>query len=205
MAPATASGDDSDVLEGGSEHPLFGPSVRVGLGVTAAALVGMLIGYAVGNHRSTTDTTRSTMPSASVSPPDGSAAIIGPAFAQTGATCSIQQGHRLQLGIQIVNQAPSVLHITKVVTVDPLRGLRPIAAQVGACGQDRGTQIAFDPSAVPAGGATWVNVTVQVLVRCPAPDPVQFVIHYGQGERTGVADLAGFVDLSNVPYSGCAR
>jgi hypothetical protein len=31
------------------------------------------------------------------------------------------------------------------------------------------------------------------------------VIHYGQGERTGVADLAGFVDLSNVPYSGCAR
>jgi hypothetical protein len=177
----------------------------VALSVTAAVLIGLLIGYAVGNRRSATDTTRSTTPSASVSPPEDSAAIIGPAFTQTGATCSIQQGHRLQLGIQILNQAPSVLHITKVVTVDPLRDLRPIAARVGACGEDRGTQVAFDPSAVGAGDATWVNVTVQVLARCPARDPVQFVIHYGQGERTGVADLAGFVDLSNVPYSGCAR
>jgi hypothetical protein len=205
VAPANAPGDDSEVLEAGSQRRSVASPTRIGVGVAAVAVAGLLVGYAVGNHRSPAGTTPPTIPSTSVPPLAPSAAPVGPAVAQTGATCSVQHGHRLQLGIQIANQTSSILHITKVVTVDPLRDLRPIAARTGACGQDSGTHVAFDPAAVPAGAATWVNVTVRVLVRCPAPDPVEFVIHYGQGEHTGVTDLAGFVDLGNVPYAGCAR
>jgi hypothetical protein len=185
--------------------------VRWGFGVTAATLVGLLVGYALGHHRApntpNTPSTpvQSTAPATSATPRESSAPVIGPAFFQTGTTCSVQHGHRLQLGIQIENQTSSTAHITKVVTIEPLPGLRQITARVGTCGQDRGTQASSDPAAVPSGAATWVTVTVQVLVRCPGPDPVQFVVHYGQGERTEGEKLAGFVDLGYVPYAGCAH
>jgi hypothetical protein len=178
--------------------------MRWGLGVMAATLVGLLVGYALGHHRTPSGTVRSTAPTTAATPQERSTPVIGPAFSQSGATCSIQHGHRLQLGIQIENQTTSIVHITKVVTKEPLGGLRPVAARVGACGQDRAaTQPSYDPAAVPAGAATWVNVTVQVLVSCPGPDPVQFVVHYGQGEHTRFEKLAGFVDLGYVPYTGC--
>jgi hypothetical protein len=205
VAPANPSSGDGDLLEGGSDRPLVGGSWRWAIGVAAVALVALLVGYALGHHRPPTGTVRSTAPTTSATPRERSAPVIGPAFAQTGATCSVQHGHRLQLGIQIENQTTSIVHITKVVTNEPLAGLHPVAARVGACGQDRGTQVSFDPAAVPSGAATWVTVTVQVLVSCPAPDPVQFVVHYGQGERASVEKLAGFVDLGHVPYEGCAH
>lgn len=206
MASVDHSGDDPDLLEGGSGRSLVGRSGRWVLGVAAAALVGLLVGYGVGHHRAPTRTVRATVPTTSATHLVRSALpVIGPAFAQTGATCSVQHGHRLQLGIQIENQTTSVIHVTRVRTSEPLHGLHPLATQVGTCGEVRGLPVSFDPSAVSAGAATWLTVTVQVLVRCPAPYPVQFVVRYGQGDHSSVEALPGFVDLGHVPYTGCAR
>jgi hypothetical protein len=205
VEPVNASSGDGDLLEGGADRPRVGRSIRLVFGVTAATLVGLLVGYAVGHDRSPSGTVGSTAPTATTTPRERLPPVSGPAFTQTGVTCSVQHGHRLQLGIQIVNQTNSIAHITRVVTNEPLAGLRQVAARVGACGQDSGTQASFDPGALPAGDPTWVTVTVHVLVSCPGPDPVQFVVHVVQGQRTSIDKLPGFVDLSNVPYTGCAH
>jgi hypothetical protein len=102
-----------------------------------------------------------------------------------------------------MNQTTSIVHITRVATREPLHGLRALASHVGTCGERSGFPGSFDPSALTAGAATWLEVTVQVLVRCPEAYPVQFVIRYGQGVHAGVETLGGFVDLSYVPYTGC--
>src|SRR6202042_3795204 len=106
---------------------------------------------------------------------------FGPPFAQTGATCSVQHGRRLQLGIQIENQSASIVRVTGVRPREPLPGLRPLATRLGTCGQIKGTPVSVDPTAVPAGTATWLTVTVQVLIKCPAADPVQFRVDYRRG------------------------
>jgi hypothetical protein len=111
----------------------------------------------------------------------------------------------LQLGIQVKNQTSTIVHITGVGTREPIGGLRPLTSRVGACGQASGLPVSYDPSAVPPGAATWLTATMQVLVRCPAPDPVQFVVHYQRGDRQRADPVGGFVDLGHVPYTGCAR
>jgi hypothetical protein len=109
------------------------------------------------------------------------------------------------LGIQIQNQTASTVHLTGVGTREPLHGVHPLVTRVEACGENTGQPVSSDPSAVPTGAATWLTATVQVLVRCPAPYPVQFIVHYGQGDGAGVETFPGFVDLARVPYTGCAR
>lgn len=201
MGSVDHSGDGPDVLDAGTDRPLLGRSVRW---VVAATLVGLLVGYAVGHHRAEIRTVRTTGPAPAVTHRAGVPAT-GPPFVQTGAVCSVQHGHRLQLGVQVENQTTSIVHVTGVGSREPLPGIRPLATRVGVCGQISGLPVDADPSAVPAGRAIWLTATVQVLVRCPAPDPVQFVVHFGEGLHADAERLAGFVDLTYVPYTGCDR
>jgi hypothetical protein len=198
------SGGDVDVLEGGESRSSLVPSGRWAVGV-AAGLIGLLIGYSIGHHHAPT---RTVPPAASTTAAPHLApsvvSTIGPPFAQTGATCSVQHGRRLQLGIQVENQSPASVHVTGLRTREPLPGLRPLATGLGTCGQIKGTPVSVDPTVVPAGTATWLTVTVRVLVKCPAADPVQFRVDYRRGHHNSVERLAGFDDLGYVPYSGCA-
>jgi hypothetical protein len=198
-------GSDPDLLAGRSDSPLWGHSARWALGVAIAAVIGLLVGYAAGHHRARTVTIQLPVPTTTASHHTASGSpVIGPPFAQTDATCSVQHGHRLQLGIQIENQTTSIVHITGVRTHEPLAGLEPLATRVGACGQSSGSPVSFDPTTVPAGAATWLTVTVQVHVKCPGPYPVQFRVDYRQGNHANDELLAGFDDLTGVPYAGCA-
>jgi hypothetical protein len=199
-------GSDPDVLAGGSGRPLWSHSGGWALSVAIAAVIGLLVGYVAGHHRARTLTIQSPAPTTTVSHRTASAsAALGPPFAQTDATCSIQHGHRLQLGIQIENQTTSIVQITGVRTREPLAGLEPLTTRVGACGQNRGSPVSFDPSTVTPGAATWLTVTVQVHVKCPGPYPVQFRVDYRQGNHANDELLAGFDDLAGVSYTGCAR
>ena len=53
------------------------------------------------------------------------------------------------------------------------------------------------------GESTWVSVTFQVKLHCPAPLPVEFSLGYLVQGHTVIASLPGFPDLGQVPYSGC--
>ena len=71
---------------------------------------------------------------------------------------------------------------------------------MGAVRGDRGS-----PGAVPLGpgDSTWLSVTVQVLVACPAPIPVEFAVGYIYAGGASTVNLPGFPDLGDVPYTGC--
>jgi hypothetical protein len=54
------------------------------------------------------------------------------------------------------------------------------------------------------GASIWFTVTFKVLTGCPGPLPVQFTVAYDLNGQPVVAQLPGFSDLSEVPYTGCS-
>lgn len=100
-----------------------------------------------------------------------------------------------------MNQSASAVTLGRIRPLLPLGGLRATASSWGTCGAvpEAG---AFPPS-LGSGATDWLTVTFDVLVRCPAPLPVQFEVTYLQSGRVAAARFDGFSDLGQVPYSGC--
>jgi hypothetical protein len=197
--------DDPELLETGRPRSVGGPGTVWVLATVVTCVICLLVGYAAGHH---SRTRREAPPIARPNNSSPSAPVGGPALAQTGEACSVQHGGRLQLGVQVQNQDPSVLRIRTVVARAPLhglrpRGLRPLRSRIGSCGELNGRPAA-DTNALPAGATTWLTVTVQVLVPCPAVYEVRFVVSYSHGAAAGTQTLPGFPDLGYVPYTGCA-
>jgi hypothetical protein len=128
---------------------------------------------------------------------------------QTTGACSVQLGHQLQLGVEVSNEAGADITLQRVMASLPLSGgLRPVSWAWGPCGaiSSGGGQLAADSGGedLSPGETGWFTVTVQVLVKCPAPYPVQFIVQLASSGRTSVAQVPGFSDLGQVAYSGCA-
>jgi hypothetical protein len=221
--PAEPDGDD--VLELGTDRPhrdlrpSWWPSRRpprlsrsAALLAVAALVVGLGVGLGVGypaGERHHAAAAPSATPSGS-STSAASVAVGGPTVTQTGNLCSAQHGTTLQLGVQVVNDSAAPLTLFQVRTVLPMNGLRVTAVTLGPCGQlPSGSLAENDPQAaginqyLPAQATGWFTITVKVLVSCPQPLPVQFVVAYAQHGKLNTAPLAGFNDLGDVSYSGC--
>ena len=128
----------------------------------------------------------------------------GRAFTLTQADhqCSAQIGHALQLGVQVTNPSATVVTLRRVKVILPLGGLQEISQAWGPCGElPAGSEV--PDNAVPAGGSAWFTVTFKVLVKCPGPLPVQFMLDYDQLGREATSHLPGFDDLGHVPYASC--
>jgi hypothetical protein len=202
---ATRNGheDDVEVLDVGRPDPSWLPTgapQRLGLAVVVCALIiGLALGYLAG-HRGGPPSS----PSRPVAgPPVNRASTAPPAITQLGQTCSARTGHHLQLGIEVANQSGRALTLGHLAAVLPLGGLRPLVAALATCGQLPEQPVSLPVAALPAGATTWLRMTFDVLVRCPAPYPVQFTIGYRQADRIGVVHLPGFDDLGSVPYPRC--
>jgi hypothetical protein len=132
-----------------------------------------------------------------------------PAVTQTTGACSVQLGHELQLGVEVSNQTSSDVTLRQVGVSFPAGGdLRLVSWAWGPCGaiSSRAGQLAADSGGqdLSPGESGWFTVTVQVLVTCPTPYPVQFTVQFDSNGRTSFALVQGFNDLGQVPYSGCA-
>lgn len=186
---------DADVIESGPEGSLRPPQ-RVAAGIALLLIVvAAVTGYVVGSRHS------AATPAPDTSPPSTASAVAEP-ITWTSKRCSVQVKDRLQLGIEIINQSTTSVTLRQVAPVLPLRGLSATTAAWGGCGQLSPMATGADHP-LPAGATTWLTVTFDVLVPCPAPLPVFFTVHYAQGGRSGVADLPGFPDLGDVPYTKC--
>lgn len=179
-----------DVIESGPDRAPRRVSVGVALVLAVVAALG---GYLFGSRHQVGAV---TPPAPSPSPP-----LAGQPIATTGKRCSVQLQDRLQLGIEIVNQSAAAMTLRRTGPVLPLHGLRARAATWGGCGQlsPAGSGESYP---LAAGATTWLTITFDVLVACPAPIPVQFTVDYTQAGGSGTADLPGFNDLGDVPYSG---
>jgi hypothetical protein len=194
-ASAQPGQGNTDVLESGPDRPPRPPhQIAVGFAlvlIVAAAMTGYLFGS---RHRATTATPAT--PSSSTTP-----AVAQP-IAGTSKRCSVQLKDRLQLGIEIINRSTTTLTLRQVQAALPLHGLRATATMWGSCGQLPSAAGGGDYP-LPAGATTWLTITFDVLVPCPAPIPVLFTVHYTQSSRSGTTDLPGFSDLGDVPYTKC--
>jgi hypothetical protein len=165
---------------------------------------------------------------ASAVDPGGPSSSLGIAglsgVAQNGGECSVQHGRDLQVGVEVINVSGTPVTLGQVRTILPLGGLRLVSQQWAPCGaivpagQAAGSgAIIFigastgeveagngaNEAVLPPYGAAWLSVTFRVLVACPSPLPVQFSVSYQENGRTGTAQLPGFPDLGQVPYTGC--
>jgi hypothetical protein len=124
----------------------------------------------------------------------------GPALTQSTGTCSVRSGRQLQLGVQVTNESATAVGLGQIRAVLPLGGLRVISQQWAPCGATGAVQV---PATLGPGDSTWFSVTVQVLVACPEPLPVEFTVGYTWAGKAASVKLPGFPDLSQVSYPGC--
>jgi hypothetical protein len=124
----------------------------------------------------------------------------GPALTQSTGTCSARSGRQLQLGVQVTNESARPIGLGQIRTVLPLGGLKVISEWWAPCGAMGAVQV---PASLGPGDSTWFSVTVQVLVACPEPLPVQFTVGYTWAGKAASVNLPGFPDLGQVSYPGC--
>jgi hypothetical protein len=228
-AGSSSRADDSaaDVVEQGGRRifpslnrpsmnwrPPRGAAILLAVGL----VIGLAAGYAVGyrqapGHASPPPTANpssaSPLPApvllpTSVRPIEGTGAVLtgGLALIQDTGACSAQIGRELQLGVQVTNRSAQAIGLGQIRTVLPLGGLRVISQQWAPCGA---LEVSQDPASLGPGDSTWFSVTVQVLVACPGPLPVEFTVGYTWAGKAAVVHLPGFPDLGKVSYPGCTR
>jgi hypothetical protein len=189
------------VIEVGGHPPRWpwgtarGPAISIALAALAA---GLLLGFAGGRHQAGANGRPArAATSATAGFPVGDSAIT-----MTGNRCAVQLGHALQLGVEVVNRSDSPVALRQIKPVLPLGGLTAVASRWGTCGAlpELGPGRA---TALGAGATGWLTVTLEVMVGCPQPLPVQFKISYAQAGRLATAELPGFPDLGQVRYNNC--
>ena len=129
---------------------------------------------------------------------------------QEPGTCSAQVGQDYELGIQVTNtsQQPVVLQTVKPVPGVP--GMISVLSwQWNPCGYNAaGSALAMSGTTrvwlmLQPGESVWLTATVKPLVACPTRAPLQFNVTYTVNSQTSTPTLAGFSDLSTVPFAGC--
>ena len=215
----------ADVVEQGGRRffpslnwrPPWRPPRGAAILLAVGLVIGLAAGYAAGHRQAprnaSASPTASASPALPVPPPAPQIVIKGTAIQGTGSvftdglaltqdtgTCSVQSGRELQLGVQVTNSSTEPIVLSRIRTVFPLSGLKVVSQQWAPCGAIGAVQ---GPVALEPGDSTWFSVTVQVLVACPAPLPVQFTVSYTYAGEAAIVTLPGFPDLGQVPYTGC--
>ncbi len=163
------------------------------IALIAALVIGGFAGYLIGDRHGGSGSAR---PASSPSPDQP----INPetSLSMTGRQCSVQTGHRLQLGVEIYNGTGKVVSLESIEIGLPLKGaLRFVTKEFGTCGA---VGVSATPLPLAAGASAWINATFDVTVPCPTAIPVLFDVRYDNGLTSA---RGGFPDLTGVPYTGC--
>jgi hypothetical protein len=173
-----------------------------------ALVLGLGVGYLAGSRHPSGGTAAPAPAASGRASAQPASAGGGPTLEQASNQCSVQRGSTLQLGVEVSNLSGQPLTLGQIQVVLPLGGLRATTVGWGACGEmakGPSDQLPSDTADryLPPGASGWLNATVQVLVRCPLPDPVQFSVGYVQHGVYRNTLLPGFPDLTGVAYSGC--
>jgi hypothetical protein len=200
-----------DVIELGG-HPLRwpwrgAPGRAAGIAL-AALLAGLVLGF-IGGHLQAASTARTASTAPATAPGTAPGSVPGTVLpaggtsvGATGSRCAVQVGRTLQLGIEIMNRSSRNVTLRHITPVLPLSGLRPIASRWGTCGSLPEPGIVQATSLAP-GATGWLTVTFDVLVVCPQPLPVGFIVSFTQAGRLVTARFDSFPDLGQVRYKNC--
>lgn len=170
----------------------------------AALAAGLVIGFGTG--RITAPGKLAATPGPTITAISAPSATGGPqvgsGIAFTGNRCAVQHGRKLQLGIEVANESGHAVSVLRISSVVPAHGLRQLSSETATCGSvpvPGGRPV----TSIEPGSTAWVTATFAVLVGCPAPQPVLFVIGFGSAAGRYSDYYQGFPDLGSVPYTGC--
>jgi hypothetical protein len=186
------------------------PSRGAAVFAAAALVVGLAAGYAAGSHQARGGAARPEPASSAAAASSVSAATSAASFpftdpaplTQAIGECSVQSGRHLVLGVQVTNQSTVPVTLQSARAVLPLGGLTPGTWQWTTC-DDIPQTLVQEVVILQPGASSWLTMTFNVKVACPAPYPVQFTISYLAQGHSATASLPGFDDLGEVPYTGC--
>jgi hypothetical protein len=166
-----------------------------------ALVVGLCAGYAAGHGSGT----RPTRVGASATAPLSldPTTLFSLELTQGAGACSVQSGRHLTLGVQVTNQSTVPVTLESVKAVLPLGGLTEVSWRWAPCGAIPQTLAGHEVDILQPGDSTWLTMLFSVQHGCPAPLPVQFTIGYLATGHSVTANLPGFPDLTQVPYTGC--
>jgi hypothetical protein len=175
------------------------------MGLAAAALAaGLVIGFGTGRLTAPHKPAVTPKPAiTAISAPSGTdLPQIGSGIVFTGNRCAVQHGRKLQLGIEVANESGHTVSVLRIGSVIPGHGLRQLSSETATCGSvpvPGGKPV----TSIEPGSTAWLTATFAVLVRCPAPQPVLFVVGFGSQVSRYSDYYQGFPDLGSVPYTGC--
>jgi hypothetical protein len=178
--------------------------VLVGLLVVTLA-VGIGLGFLSGKHAagSGAPATKTVLREVTVPRPAPSSGPLNQ-LVGSGARCSVQKGHQLQLGVEVRNELDVPVTLTRArVPYAAGDQLRPVSSARGACGELPGSDNGIEGYHLAVGAPVWLTVTVDVLTECPTPLHLTILLSYTQGAQSATTMLDGFPDLGGVPYTGC--
>jgi hypothetical protein len=180
------------------------PRVLVGL-LVATLAGGIGLGYLSGKHAAGSGAPATTTVVREVTAPRA-APSSGPfdQLVETGARCSVQNGHQLQLGLELRNDLDAPVTLARLrVPYAAGDQLRPVGTARGVCGELLGPDTSIAGYHLAVGASVWLTATVDVLTDCPAPLHLTLLLSYTHNGRPATTTLDGFPDLGGVPYTGC--
>ncbi|MGH3279940.1 MAG: hypothetical protein ACRDNW_12500 [Trebonia sp.] len=192
--------------------PDWRPSRGAQLLAVVALAVGLAAGYAAGGWH-TRGSAAQPASSATASPnafgaPGGGSELQftfsgSPTLTQDPGVCSVQVGKHLEIGVKLTAMSAQPLTLTTVKVKDAMGALKQLTWHWGTCGA-LANGLGQGVNILMPAESTWLTVTFQVKVACPAPQQVKFSVGYLVQGHAATASLPGIVDLAEVPYIGCA-
>jgi hypothetical protein len=167
-------------------------------GVLLAAVVTMLVGFAVNRPASLPAAAGPTSPNTSAPAVPW---VLGGVYA-TGRRCAVRYKSELQLGVEVVNLGREPVGLLRMALAHQHTAIHATVTGLGTCAQWGPTEALAGAALLP-GRTAWLSALFDVTAACMHAEPLRLRLTYTAGGRHTSTYLTGFPDLADAPYPNC--
>jgi hypothetical protein len=168
-------------------------------GVLLAAVVTMLVGFAVNRQAAPPAAAGSTTPSTATAAVPW---VLGGVYA-TGRRCAVRYKSELQLGVEVVNLGREPVGLLRMAVAPEHTAIHATVTGLGTCMQWGPTE-ALSGAALLPGRTAWLSAVFAVTAACMQAEPLRLRLTYIMDGRRTSTYVTGFTDLADAPYPDCA-
>jgi hypothetical protein len=169
-------------------------------GILLAAVVTMLIGFAVNRPATPRAAAGPTSPSTATAP---AVPWIAGAVYATGRRCAVRYKSELQLGVEVVNLGREPVGLLRMALARQQTAIHTAVTGRGTCMQ-WGPSAALAGAALLPGRTVWLSALFDVTAACMQAEPLRLRLTYTASGRQVSTYVTGFPDLADAPYPACA-
>jgi hypothetical protein len=178
-----------------------GPGFRAGwasAGVLLAAVVTMLVGFAVNRPAAPPAAAGGATPSTATAAVPW---VLGGVYA-TGRRCAVRYKSELQLGVEVVNLGREPIGLLRMAVAPEHTGLHATVTGLGTCMQWGPTEALAGAALLP-GRTAWLSALFDVTAACMHAEPLRLRLTFTADGRQTSTYVTGFPDLADAPYPDC--